>query len=91
MDTREWEAAAVTKRGSWWPDYVDWLSSRSGENLHDHCSFGIGVVLRVLPVLASELPFGALVQLTIGYVVAQPVAEEQHALNLMLLLLEKSD
>jgi polyhydroxyalkanoate synthase len=20
----------VTKRGSWWPDYIDWLSTRSG-------------------------------------------------------------
>ena len=25
-----WEAAAVTKRGSWWPDYIEWLSTRSG-------------------------------------------------------------
>jgi polyhydroxyalkanoate synthase subunit PhaC len=27
----EWESIAATKRGSWWPDYVEWLSQRSGE------------------------------------------------------------
>jgi polyhydroxyalkanoate synthase len=28
--SREWEEQAVTKRGSWWPDYVAWLSERAG-------------------------------------------------------------
>jgi polyhydroxyalkanoate synthase len=27
----DWEAAAVTHRGSWWPDYITWLESRSGQ------------------------------------------------------------
>jgi polyhydroxyalkanoate synthase subunit PhaC len=27
---REWEAAAVTKSGSWWTDYIEWLAPRSG-------------------------------------------------------------
>jgi hypothetical protein len=58
------------------------LSPRSRENLLDHRSLGIGVVLRVLPVLSSQLPLGALVQLTIGCVAAQPVVEEQHAIDL---------
>jgi polyhydroxyalkanoate synthase len=31
--TSDWEAEAVTKRGSWWPDYVEWLRARSGEML----------------------------------------------------------
>ncbi len=27
----DWEAAAVTHRGSWWPDYVAWLEPRAGK------------------------------------------------------------
>ena len=30
-DTQEWLARAVTVRGSWWDDWVQWLSARSGE------------------------------------------------------------
>jgi polyhydroxyalkanoate synthase len=30
-DPVEWSECAVTKRGSWWPDHVEWLSTRSGE------------------------------------------------------------
>ena len=30
-DPDEWSEHTVRKRGSWWPDYVDWLSTRSGE------------------------------------------------------------
>ncbi|HEV3055073.1 MAG TPA: alpha/beta fold hydrolase [Solirubrobacteraceae bacterium] len=30
-DPDAWKARAVTKQGSWWPDYVEWLSTRSGE------------------------------------------------------------
>jgi polyhydroxyalkanoate synthase len=26
-----WEEQVATRRGSWWPDYVDWLGARSGE------------------------------------------------------------
>jgi polyhydroxyalkanoate synthase len=29
-DVTEWQQNAVTKTGSWWPDYIEWLSSRSG-------------------------------------------------------------
>ena len=29
-DPAEWSERAVTKRGSWWPDHVEWLSTRSG-------------------------------------------------------------
>jgi polyhydroxyalkanoate synthase subunit PhaC len=29
----EWEAAALTHRGSWWPDYIAWLESRAGERV----------------------------------------------------------
>jgi polyhydroxyalkanoate synthase len=29
-DPREWQAAASTVKGSWWPDYSDWLAVRSG-------------------------------------------------------------
>jgi polyhydroxyalkanoate synthase len=29
-DVREWQEQAVTKRGSWWPDYIEWLGERSG-------------------------------------------------------------
>ena len=27
----DWEAQAVTHRGSWWPDYIAWLEPRAGE------------------------------------------------------------
>ncbi|MHB8690826.1 MAG: PHA/PHB synthase family protein [Solirubrobacteraceae bacterium] len=30
-DVTAWEEQAATRRGSWWPDYVDWLGTRSGE------------------------------------------------------------
>ena len=30
-EVAEWEAAAVTHRGSWWPDYVAWLEPRAGK------------------------------------------------------------
>jgi polyhydroxyalkanoate synthase len=29
-EVREWQEQAVTKRGSWWADYVEWLADRSG-------------------------------------------------------------
>jgi polyhydroxyalkanoate synthase len=29
-DVHQWQEQAVTKRGSWWTDYNDWLSQRSG-------------------------------------------------------------
>ena len=32
-DTSAWEEQAVTKRGSWWPDYVRWLGERSGQHI----------------------------------------------------------
>src|SRR5258708_26046826 len=57
-------------------------SPRLRYNLLDHRGLGISRLLLVLPVLASKLPFGALVQLAIGCVAAQPVAEEQHAVDL---------
>jgi polyhydroxyalkanoate synthase len=30
-DADEWLQAADVRRGSWWPDYQDWLSQRAGE------------------------------------------------------------
>jgi polyhydroxyalkanoate synthase len=30
-DPDAWKERAVTKQGSWWPDYAEWLSTRSGE------------------------------------------------------------
>ncbi|MGO9960476.1 MAG: PHA/PHB synthase family protein [Solirubrobacteraceae bacterium] len=32
-DVADWEAQAVTHRGSWWPDYIDWLATRSGRQV----------------------------------------------------------
>jgi polyhydroxyalkanoate synthase len=29
-DVSAWQEQAVTKRGSWWTDYAEWLSERSG-------------------------------------------------------------
>jgi hypothetical protein len=58
------------------------LAARPRQNLLDHRSLGVGVVLRILPGAAGKVPFGALVELAIGDIAAQPVAEEQHAVNL---------
>jgi polyhydroxyalkanoate synthase len=33
VDAEEWIQGAVTKRGSWWPNHVAWLSERSGERV----------------------------------------------------------
>ena len=30
LDSNEWLAGAETVQGSWWPDYTNWLESRSG-------------------------------------------------------------
>ena len=32
-DVADWEAAATTHRGSWWPDYIAWLQARAGERV----------------------------------------------------------
>ena len=32
-EVSDWEAAAVTHRGSWWPDYVAWLEPRAGKRV----------------------------------------------------------
>ena len=53
----------------------------SSEDFIDYCCLGISVVLHVFRVVAGKLPLGALVEETVGFVVAQPVAEEQHAVD----------
>jgi polyhydroxyalkanoate synthase len=30
VGAEEWRQAAPTVKGSWWPDYADWLRDRSG-------------------------------------------------------------
>ena len=30
LDAEEWQQAAPTVKGSWWPDYAEWLRDRSG-------------------------------------------------------------
>jgi polyhydroxyalkanoate synthase len=32
-DPKDWLSAAETVKGSWWPDYMDWLGERSGEEI----------------------------------------------------------
>jgi polyhydroxyalkanoate synthase len=32
-DVADWEAQAVTHRGSWWPDYIAWLEPRLGRRV----------------------------------------------------------
>jgi polyhydroxyalkanoate synthase len=35
-----WEAQAVTKRGSWWADYANWIGTRSGERIRSPRALG---------------------------------------------------
>jgi polyhydroxyalkanoate synthase subunit PhaC len=39
-DPQEWLASAETTRGSWWPDYTDWLGGRSGDEVPAPSSLG---------------------------------------------------
>jgi polyhydroxyalkanoate synthase len=32
-DPKEWLGRAETQQGSWWPDYLEWLGARSGEEV----------------------------------------------------------
>lgn len=32
-DPKEWLASAETQQGSWWPDYLEWVGARSGEQI----------------------------------------------------------
>jgi class II poly(R)-hydroxyalkanoic acid synthase len=41
-DPQEWLAVAETRKGSWWPDYTDWLGERSGRELPAPTSLGGG-------------------------------------------------
>jgi polyhydroxyalkanoate synthase len=41
-DPQEWLAAAETRKGSWWPDYTDWLGERSGREVPAPSSLGGG-------------------------------------------------
>src|SRR5262249_47000160 len=58
------------------------LSPRACQNLLDDCRLGIGIVLCIFPLLAHQLPLGTLVERSIIRMAAQPVAEEQHAIDL---------
>jgi polyhydroxyalkanoate synthase len=39
-DPQEWLAAADTRQGSWWPDYLEWLGERSGEQVPAPATLG---------------------------------------------------
>ena len=39
-EVAEWEKHATTRRGSWWPDHVDWLRARSSETVPAPRSLG---------------------------------------------------
>src|SRR5437867_1803587 len=52
------------------------------ENLLDHGRLRIRVVLHVLPLLRAELALRPLVELSVRVVRAQPIAEEQHSIDL---------
>ena len=54
----------------------------SREDLLDHGCLGIGIVLHIFPGVASKFSLGAFVEATIGFVAAQLVAKEQHAVDL---------
>src|SRR6266571_2372266 len=52
------------------------------ENLLDHGRLRIRVVLYVLPLLRAELALRPRIELAVRFVRAQPIAEEQHSVNL---------
>ncbi|MCW2542637.1 MAG: Poly-beta-hydroxybutyrate polymerase domain protein [Frankiales bacterium] len=39
-DAAEWQTAAVQHQGSWWPDYTQWLTARSGEPVEAPAELG---------------------------------------------------
>jgi polyhydroxyalkanoate synthase len=39
-DAQTWQAEATQHEGSWWPDYVGWLSARSGDEVPAPSSLG---------------------------------------------------
>jgi polyhydroxyalkanoate synthase len=39
-DPQAWLASAETTKGSWWPDYTDWLGARSGDEVPAPSSLG---------------------------------------------------
>jgi polyhydroxyalkanoate synthase len=41
-DPEAWLGSAETRKGSWWPDYMDWLDERSGEEVPAPTSLGGG-------------------------------------------------
>ncbi len=53
------------------------------ENLLHDRRLRVRVVLDVLPLLRGELALRALVQLTVGVIRSQPIAEDEHALDLL--------
>ncbi len=42
-DAEEWLAAARTEKGSWWPDFTDWLGERCGEQIPAPTELGGGL------------------------------------------------
>ena len=43
MDPQTWQAQATTLHGSWWPDYVGWLTERSKEEIPAPTTLGSGL------------------------------------------------
>jgi polyhydroxyalkanoate synthase subunit PhaC len=39
-DPKEWMDRAETQQGSWWPDYLEWLGERSGEEIPAPATLG---------------------------------------------------
>jgi len=48
----------------------------------DDSGLGVGVLLHVLPVARGELALGGGVELAVGGVRPQPIAEKQHSVHL---------
>jgi len=42
VDAQQWLEKATTVEGSWWPDFVDWLADRSGEEIDAPAALGGG-------------------------------------------------
>lgn len=53
-----------------------------GQDRGDHVGLGIGVLLQVAPIVGGQLAFRAGIEVTVRWVVSQPITEAHHPVSL---------